>query len=105
MLSPGSLMLLHMAINCACPCRQALKEYSDWPTHPQLYIATGLIGGIDDVLKTAAAAELQQLLKDNEVHSNSSNKQQQQQATATAATTERWVLGLCCAGFIGAHDT
>lgn len=27
--------------------RQALKEYSSWPTYPQLYIEKQLIGGVD----------------------------------------------------------
>ena len=27
--------------------RQGLKEYSDWPTYPQLYIDGELIGGCD----------------------------------------------------------
>jgi len=29
--------------------RQELKEYSDWPTYPQLYVAGDLIGGLDIV--------------------------------------------------------
>ena len=29
--------------------RQGLKEYSNWPTFPQLYIGGKLIGGLDIV--------------------------------------------------------
>jgi hypothetical protein len=29
--------------------RQGLKEYSNWPTFPQLYIAGKLVGGLDIV--------------------------------------------------------
>lgn len=29
--------------------RQSLKEYSDWPTYPQLYVKGELIGGLDIV--------------------------------------------------------
>lgn len=31
--------------------RQALKEFSDWPTFPQLYVAGELLGGCDVVLE------------------------------------------------------
>ena len=27
--------------------RQGLKEYSNWPTYPQLYVEGELIGGVD----------------------------------------------------------
>lgn len=29
--------------------RQALKQYSNWPTYPQLYVNGELIGGLDIV--------------------------------------------------------
>ena len=29
--------------------RQGLKEYSDWPTYPQLYAKGELVGGLDIV--------------------------------------------------------
>ena len=31
------------------PLRQALKQYSDWPTYPQLYVKGELVGGCDIV--------------------------------------------------------
>ena len=33
--------------------RQGLKEYSDWPTFPQLYCQGELLGGCDIVLEMA----------------------------------------------------
>ncbi|GBF98819.1 monothiol glutaredoxin [Raphidocelis subcapitata] len=42
--------------------RQGLKEYSNWPTYPQLYLAGELVGGCDIVTEMAASGELQQLL-------------------------------------------
>ena len=42
--------------------RQGVKDYSDWPTFPQLYVEGKLIGGCDIVLEMAENGELQQLL-------------------------------------------
>lgn len=30
-----------------CQVRQGLKEYSNWPTYPQVYVKGELIGGLD----------------------------------------------------------
>jgi len=38
--------------------RQGLKEYSNWPTYPQLYVNGELLGGCDIVLELAEAGEL-----------------------------------------------
>ena len=38
--------------------RQGLKEYSDWPTYPQLYIDGELVGGIDIVREELQSGEL-----------------------------------------------
>lgn len=43
--------------------RQGIKEYSDWPTIPQLYIKGNFIGGCDIVRETFETGELQKLLK------------------------------------------
>jgi len=40
------------------PIRQGLKEYSNWPTYPQLYYKSELIGGCDIILELAQAGEL-----------------------------------------------
>lgn len=44
--------------------REALKEYSNWPTYPQLYVKGELIGGCDIMLEMYQSGELQKLLKD-----------------------------------------
>ncbi|KAG2425038.1 hypothetical protein HYH02_015089 [Chlamydomonas schloesseri] len=44
--------------------RQGLKEYSNWPTYPQLYIKGELVGGCDIVMDMAASGELAALLAD-----------------------------------------
>ncbi len=43
--------------------RQAIKEYSDWPTIPQLYIKNEFIGGCDIVKEMSQSGELESLLK------------------------------------------
>ena len=43
--------------------RQGIKEYSNWPTIPQLYIKTRFIGGCDIVTQLYETGELQKLLK------------------------------------------
>lgn len=42
--------------------RQGLKEYSSWPTYPQLYVDGKLVGGCDIVTSMSESGELQQLL-------------------------------------------
>lgn len=42
--------------------RQGIKEYSNWPTIPQLYIEGKFIGGSDIMAEMYDSGELQQLL-------------------------------------------
>jgi monothiol glutaredoxin len=42
--------------------REGLKEYSSWPTYPQLYIDGKLIGGADIVRDLHAKGELAKLI-------------------------------------------
>jgi len=44
--------------------RQAIKEYSDWPTIPQLYIKKEFIGGCDIVKEIYENGELKKILKE-----------------------------------------
>jgi len=44
--------------------RQGLKEFSSWPTFPQLYVKGELVGGCDIVREMHESGELDQLLKD-----------------------------------------
>jgi monothiol glutaredoxin len=45
--------------------RQGIKEYSNWPTIPQLYIKGEFLGGCDIIREMFQSEELQQHLKDN----------------------------------------
>ena len=42
--------------------RQAIKDYSNWPTIPQLYIQGEFIGGTDIVAEMFESGELQKLI-------------------------------------------
>ena len=42
--------------------REALKQYSNWPTYPQLYINGELIGGADIIREMYQSGELKKLL-------------------------------------------
>lgn len=43
--------------------RQGIKEYGNWPTIPQLYINSQLVGGSDIMMEMYQSGELQELLK------------------------------------------
>ncbi len=47
--------------------RQGLKDYSNWPTFPQLYIKGEFVGGADITREMFQAGELQAMLKDKGV--------------------------------------
>ena len=47
--------------------RQGIKEYSDWPTIPQLYIKGEFIGGCDIVKELFENGELNSLLKQKKI--------------------------------------
>ena len=42
--------------------RAGIKEYSDWPTIPQLYVKGEFVGGSDIMMEMFESGELQQLL-------------------------------------------
>jgi len=44
--------------------RQGIKEYSDWPTIPQLYVKGEFVGGCDIVREMYQSGELQQLMEE-----------------------------------------
>ncbi|MEX0751849.1 MAG: Grx4 family monothiol glutaredoxin [Xanthobacteraceae bacterium] len=44
--------------------RSGIKDYSQWPTVPQLYIKGEFVGGCDIVREMFQAGELQQVFKD-----------------------------------------
>ena len=43
--------------------RQGIKEYSEWPTIPQLYVKGEFVGGSDIMMEMFESGELQELLK------------------------------------------
>ena len=47
--------------------RQGIKDFSDWPTIPQLYVKGEFIGGCDIVKEMFQAGELQELLKSKNI--------------------------------------
>ena len=47
--------------------RQGIKEFSDWPTIPQLYVKGEFVGGCDIVTEMTLSGELDQMLEDNGV--------------------------------------
>jgi monothiol glutaredoxin len=42
--------------------RQGIKEYSEWPTVPQLYVKGEFVGGSDIMMEMFENGELQQML-------------------------------------------
>ncbi len=44
--------------------RQGIKEFSNWPTIPQLYIKGNFVGGNDIMVEMFEAGELQALIKE-----------------------------------------
>ena len=47
--------------------RQEIKNYSDWPTIPQLYVKGEFVGGSDIMMEMYQAGELQALLDEKDV--------------------------------------
>jgi monothiol glutaredoxin len=49
--------------------RNGIKEYSDWPTIPQLYVKGEFVGGSDIMMEMFEAGELQQLIESGPIAS------------------------------------
>lgn len=49
---------------------QGIKDYTDWPTIPQLYVKGEFIGGADITREMYASNELQELLENKGVELN-----------------------------------
>ncbi len=47
--------------------RQGIKDFSDWPTIPQLYVKGEFVGGCDIVIEMTLSGELDQMLADKGV--------------------------------------
>ena len=44
--------------------RSGIKDYSDWPTIPQLYVKGEFLGGSDIMMEMYRSGELQKVLQD-----------------------------------------
>jgi len=53
--------------------REGIKEYSDWPTIPQLYIKGEFVGGCDIVKEMFEKGELETILKDKNISFSKKN--------------------------------
>ena len=69
-----SNVLKHLAVNYKginvledAELREGIKEFSDWPTIPQLYIKGEFIGGCDIVKEMFEKNELQAKLKEKKI--------------------------------------
>ncbi|MEL7212272.1 MAG: Grx4 family monothiol glutaredoxin [Pseudomonadota bacterium] len=47
--------------------RQGIKDYSDWPTIPQLYVKGEFVGGCDIITEMTLSGELDTLFNENGV--------------------------------------
>jgi len=47
--------------------RQGIKDFSDWPTIPQLYVKGEFVGGCDIITEMMLSGELDTLFEDNSV--------------------------------------
>lgn len=47
--------------------RQGIKDYSDWPTIPQLYVKGEFVGGCDIITEMTLSGELDTLFEQNSV--------------------------------------
>jgi len=47
--------------------RQGIKDYSDWPTVPQLYVKGEFLGGSDIMMEMFEAGELARLFEEKQV--------------------------------------
>ena len=47
--------------------RQGIKQFSDWPTIPQIYINQEFIGGFDILKDMAESGDFEQVLKEKKI--------------------------------------
>tara|TARA_Y200000002_G_scaffold295436_1_gene249879 strand:+ start:32 stop:349 length:318 start_codon:yes stop_codon:yes gene_type:complete len=47
--------------------RQGIKDFSDWPTIPQLYVKTEFVGGCDIIKEMFEKGELKKFLEDKKI--------------------------------------
>ena len=54
--------------------RQGIKQFSDWPTIPQIYINKEFIGGFDILKDMAESGDFEQFLKEKKISFKIQNK-------------------------------
>ena len=62
--------------------RQGIKDFSDWPTIPQLYVKGEFVGGCDIITEMTLSGELDTLFDDNGVAYNKEAADQIREANA-----------------------
>ena len=60
--------------------RQGIKDFSDWPTIPQLYVKGEFVGGCDIITEMTLSGELDQLFEQNGVAYDKSKAEQIREA-------------------------
>lgn len=62
--------------------RQGVKDYSDWPTVPQLYVKGEFVGGCDIITEMMLSGELDTLFEDSGVAFNKDAAEKIREANA-----------------------
>ncbi len=62
--------------------RQGIKDYSDWPTVPQLFVKGEFVGGCDIITEMMLSGELDKLFEDNGVAFNKDAAEKIREANA-----------------------
>ncbi|MBR9842104.1 MAG: Grx4 family monothiol glutaredoxin [Rhodobacteraceae bacterium] len=62
--------------------RQGIKDYSDWPTIPQLYVKGEFVGGCDIITEMTLSGELDTLLEESGVAYNKDAAEKIREANA-----------------------
>jgi monothiol glutaredoxin len=60
--------------------RQGIKDFSDWPTIPQLYVKGEFVGGCDIIIEMTISGELDTLFEQNGVSFNKEKADQIREA-------------------------
>lgn len=62
--------------------RQGIKDYSDWPTIPQLYVKGEFVGGCDIITEMTLSGELDQLFETSGITFNKDAAEKIREANA-----------------------
>ena len=62
--------------------RAGIKDYSDWPTIPQLYVKGEFVGGCDIITEMALSGELDTLFEENGIKFNKEASDKVREANA-----------------------